>query len=103
MSVGRPTGADVTSERRLLDVLTGLYDRLIELARTSRTSTVVQAFAAAVDTQVFHGLGRPVTAWTVIDKNATADVWRSTAVNLTPQLFILLQSSAVATVTLRFE
>jgi hypothetical protein len=86
----------------LLEFLSAVYERLLELARASDERTLTQTFAAATDTKVFHGLGRPVVEWEVIDRNANAVLWQSTAANERPNLYIIIQASAAVTAKLRF-
>lgn len=103
MSLGRPTDGTTGDKGQLLEFLSAVYERLLELGRTPRTSTVQQVFPATTDTKVFHGLERPVTEWAVIDRNANAVIWQSTAANTQPQLYIILQASAAVTARLRFS
>lgn len=87
----------------LLDILRGFYDAIVELRKGTDRATSVVTFAATADTKVFHGLGRPVVSWSVIDKNANADVWQSTTENANAKLYIVMQASAAVTAKLRFE
>lgn len=90
---------------QLIEWLRGYYDALVDLGRSVaglQPKYVNVTFAAATtDVLVFHGLGAQVTAWEVVDKDATADVWRSATVNANPALFLILQASAPVTVKLR--
>lgn len=103
MSLGRPTPGTVKDDGLLLTFLAAVYDRLAELSRATGDTTVVQAFAAGVDTKVFHGLGRPVASWEVLDKDADANLWRSPDPNARAGLYIVMQASAAVTVKLRFS
>lgn len=49
---------------------------------------------SASDNVVNHGLGRVVQGWTVIRKDARADVWDSSATNNFPDKQIILSASA---------
>ena len=87
--------------------ITQLQDN-IDLALTEIQNTgfqngvfvVVPLVAGGVDNIVNHGLGRSVQGWTVVDKNANADVWQSTATNNFKDKQILLRASAAVTVKL---
>lgn len=61
---------------------------------------VVTLSAGSVDNVVNHGLEREVQGWTVVDKNATADIWQSTTTNNLKTKQILLRASAAVTVKL---
>lgn len=102
MSMRRPLLTDLDKPLRMLDILSGFYDALVQLGRTVVTSEVNQTLPATTDTKVFHGLGHAVTEWTVLNKNANADVWQSTAANTHPELYIILQASAAVTARIRF-
>jgi hypothetical protein len=49
---------------------------------------------------VKHGLGYPLTGWSIVRKRATADVWDNQDMNSTPSTTLLLFSSALVTVDL---
>lgn len=61
---------------------------------------VVTLSTGGVDNVVNHGLGRVVQGWTVVDKNANADIWQSTTTNNLKDKQILLRASALVTVKL---
>lgn len=52
---------------------------------------------SASDNTINHGLGRKVTGWVVVDKNANANVWQSTAVNNFPDKQLILKTSVNVT------
>lgn len=57
---------------------------------------------SGVDTIVNHGLGRAVTGWIIIDKNASGDVYQSTTTNTIPTASIILKATATVTVSILF-
>ena len=54
------------------------------------------------DTRVYHGLGRQMRTWEIVDRNANAVVWQATTVNSTPDKFIILRASAAVKIKVRF-
>jgi hypothetical protein len=65
---------------------------------------VVRGVKLAIgDNKVPHGLGRLVTDWEILRKNAFADVKDSATVNANGRTFIILAASAAVTVDLRFS
>lgn len=100
--ISRPTPSTLGDDSQLLGFLSGVYERLLELGRGDRSSTQTLTFATATDTKVFHGLGRPIGEWAVLDKNADANIWQSTSANTNPSLYVILQASAAVTAKLRF-
>jgi hypothetical protein len=55
------------------------------------------------DWPVTHGLGYVPTSWEIVDKDAAADVWRSSAVNPRQSTVMLLRASAPVAVIVRFS
>jgi hypothetical protein len=51
-------------------------------------------------TRVPHGLGRPYVGFKIVDKTATADVWRDATNVGSPETFIPLIASAGVTVSI---
>ena len=51
-------------------------------------------------TVVNHKLGRPLVGWLIVGINAAATIYDSQATNPTPQLTLILNSNAKATVNL---
>lgn len=49
------------------------------------------------DARVYHGLGRPVKGWVVVNRNANAVVYQATT-SPAPNQYILLRASASVTV-----
>ncbi len=90
---------------QLIEWLRGYYDELVTLVRLvadlQPRYQLVTFAAATTDVQVFHGLGAPVTAWEVVDRDTDSNVWQSATVNTNPALFIILQASAPVVVKLR--
>jgi len=54
-------------------------------------SNIVSVDLVSGENQISHGLGREVQGWTIIDKQKTADVWRSQSENTLPEKFIILE------------
>jgi hypothetical protein len=57
---------------------------------------------SGVDNVVDHGLNRPVTGWIIVDKNATADIYKSATTNTMPTTSIILNTTSTVTVTILF-
>jgi hypothetical protein len=104
VSLRRPSAADVQSPLALSETLAGYYDALAALQRRTSVESFVTATLAAggADNRVAHGLPGALATWEIVDKNATADVWRSPTVNPDASV-ILLRASAAVTVKLRFS
>lgn len=96
---GRPDWAGLIDK-----MLVGLDNTLKSLTNAVLNDVLmtVSFGAAATDVRVFHGLRAPVRTWEIVDKNADANVWRSSTENPNESLFIILQASAPVTVKLRF-
>lgn len=83
-----------------------LYQRdtrqaLEQLANQSVQKSTVLVGLGTTTTLVNHQLGKKPQAWTIIDKNAQADVWRDTTQPITNDK-IPLKASAAVTVALQF-
>ena len=65
-------------------------------------SNTVTAEIGTSDTEVDHGLGRATQGWVVVDKNANADVWKSTTTNAAPERKVILKASATVTAKILF-
>jgi hypothetical protein len=57
---------------------------------------------SGVDNVVDHGLNRPVTGWIIVDKNTTADIYKSVTTNTMPTTSIILNTTSTVTVTILF-
>lgn len=51
-------------------------------------------------TQVAHGLGRRVSGWVVVKKDADANVWDQESLNTLPEKYLRLTSDANANISL---
>lgn len=85
--------------------LLGVRDFLRQLATAPFVwgNRVAVTFPSATTLNVAHGLGSPVTGWSVVRRGANCFVWENTAQNtLDPAKFIALTSNAAGTVTISF-
>jgi hypothetical protein len=83
---------------RLMDLVAASFNAL---ANVVCNDTIVKFnLDNTQDWPVTHGL-KAVKTWEVVDRDANAVVWRSTAVNTNPST-ILLRASAAVNVKLRF-
>lgn len=57
---------------------------------------------SGVDNVVDHGLNRPVTGWIIVDKNVSADIYKSSTENTMPTTSIILNTTSTVTVTILF-
>ena len=57
---------------------------------------------SGIDNVIDHGLDREVQGWVVVDKNASADIWRPSAMNTWPKLQIILRASSTVTAKIYF-
>lgn len=61
---------------------------------------VTDLVAGGADNTINHGLDRKVQGWTIVSKNAQADLWESPTVNKLPNKQIILRTSNAVTVKL---
>lgn len=63
---------------------------------------IVEQLILTSNTEVNHGLGREVTGWFVVNKDANADVWQSGTANDNPTRKIILVSDTPVTAKIYF-
>lgn len=61
---------------------------------------VEKTLASGTDNIINHGLGVKVQGWTIVGKNANADIWESSSTNSFPDKQLLLRASATVTAKL---
>ena len=88
----------------IVTLLCDFYDAIMALRARIRPESFVSATLAAggADNRVVTGLPGTLSTWEIVDKDATADVWRSPTTNA-DRTAILLRASAAVTVRLRFS
>jgi len=93
-----------TSDQTLNRIQSATADAIKQLQTQNLIlgSSIVVATLSTGDTVVTHGLGRVANGFFVIDANASANVWTSATVNLTPNQTSVLVASAAVTVKLYF-
>lgn len=91
----------IQSADRVLNQFQENVDRVLQplLANVLADGRLVTGISIVSGTpaRVEHKLGRAIRGWLVVDKNANADVWRSTS---TLSDVLILNSSANVTLTL---
>lgn len=84
-------------------LMTAVSESFASLRRAVTNDTLIKASLDNTrDWPVVHRLGHAATSWEVVDRDANAVVWQSTAPNDRPGSVILLRASASVNVTLRF-
>jgi len=78
-------------ENSVLRVFESLYPNPL---LNNPTIVTGQSFTSGTDLIVSHKLGRAVKGYIVINKNAAADIYQSSTVNIAPTAQIILKSNA---------
>jgi hypothetical protein len=86
-------------ENSLISTLQSIIPNPLLNSPTLKKAVVL---TSGVDNVVDHGLNRPVTGWIVVDKNATADIYKSATTNTMPTTSIILNTTSTVTVTILF-
>lgn len=101
-----PSGNVPTEPSGVRNWLLGIRDFLRQVADAPFiwSNRVSVTFPSATTLNVAHGLGVPVTGWTVVRRRADCFVWESTVANsLDPSRQIALTSNNAGTVTIAFH
>lgn len=100
---GRPGGSAILDV--VQDFIKQAFDRLGDVVTNSKlidgVSFAINQAGAIPDVKVTHGLGSAWRTWEIVDKNADANVWRSSTPNPQPEKFLILSASGPVTLKLR--
>lgn len=92
LPLGLPLGLMQTKWKSILDVL---------LRNPSLQSRIIKNIPLAASTNsINHGLGRPLQGWRQIGLNGASSIYDEQASNQTPELTLILVSSAAVTISL---
>jgi hypothetical protein len=86
-------------ENSLISTLQSIITNPLLNSPTLKKAVVL---TTGVDNVVDHGLNRPVTGWIIVDKNASADIYKSATINTMPTTSIILNTTSTVTVTILF-
>lgn len=98
-SQGQPGGSSILD--RIQQALSETLDSL--KGAITNEGLITQAIPTGADVKVYHRLGRPPTTVEIVNRNANANVWESATPNTQREIYVLLQSSANVTVTVRIS
>lgn len=94
--------SDIDPLNRVQDNIAQVFGELSRLAFLDHVIVDNILLTTGTDNFVSHGLRRPARGYVVVMQNAQADVWKSATVNATPNVFLILKTSANVTASILF-